>query len=151
MKLAESLRPQCVKVPMASTDKAGAIRELVDLLAKAGIVSDAQHVYDAVLERESRRSTGIGMGLAVPHAKTSAVNRLVMAVGKPADPIDFDSRDNQPVSLIVLLISPPEQTGAHIQALATISRLITVPHVRTAIEQARQAEELYRIITQQDA
>lgn len=150
MKLIESLQPQCVKVPLDAAEKSAAIRELVDLLARAGIIADRESVYQAVLERESRRSTGIGMGLAVPHAKSTAVTRIIMAVGKPAQPIQFDSRDSQPVSLIVLLISPPEQTGAHIQALAHISRLITIPHVREAIENARTSGELYGVITQQE-
>lgn len=151
MKLMESLQIDCVKVPLAAGEKSAAIRELVELLAQAGLIADIEPVYQAVMDREARRSTGIGMGLAVPHAKTPLVKDLVMAVGKPAHPIDFESRDNLPANLIVLLLSPPDQTGPHIQALAAISRLIMSPHVREAIDQAETAEQLHRVITQQEA
>lgn len=150
MKFAESLQPACVKVPLQAASKPAAIRELVELLARAGILSDAEAVYQAVWQRESRGSTGIGMGLAVPHAKTLAVKDLYMAVGKPAEPIDFASRDSQPVNLIVLLVSPPDQIAPHIQTLARISRLMCTPPIREAIDRATTSDELYRIITQQE-
>jgi fructose-specific phosphotransferase system IIA component len=151
MKLMESLQLHCVKVPLEAGEKSAAIREMVELLGQAGLIADVEQVYRAVLDREARRSTGIGMGLAVPHAKTSLVKDLVMAVAKPAHPIDFESRDNVPANLIVLLLSPPDQTGPHIQTLAAISRLMMNPHVREAIEKAETAEELHRVITQQEA
>jgi len=150
MKLSQYLKPECVKVPLESNEKSAAITELVDLLAAKGLISDVNHVVEAVLERERRRTTGIGLGLAVPHAKCTAVKELVMAVGKPATPIDFGSRDGQPVNLIVLLVSPVDQTGPHIQALARISRLMTIESVRQAIEKATTSEELYKILSSQE-
>jgi len=146
MKLTDILAADCVKVPMEATDKTGAIRELVDLLAERGRISDRDELLQAVLDREKIRSTGIGKGLAVPHGKCGACPELVMAVGKPAKPIDFDSKDGQPVDLIVLLASPPDQTGPHIQALARISRLMLIDAFRSAIAKARSAEEVYGII-----
>jgi len=150
MRLTEHLRPGCVKVPLEAKEKVAAITELVDLLVREGLVADRDRVLDAVLERESRRTTGIGHGLAVPHAKCDAVERLVMAVGKPSSPIDFGSVDGKPVNIIVLLVSPVDQTGPHIQALARISRLMTIESVRDAIDRAKTAEELYQVIAEQD-
>ncbi len=150
MRLTELLDPACIKVPLRSTDKQGAIFELVDVLVATGRITDAQQVRDAVWQRESTRTTGIGHGLAIPHGKCDCVGKLVMAIGRPEQPIDFQSIDGRPVSLIILLISPADQTGPHIQALATVSRLMTNDNFRHAIREAKTADEVYRLIEQQE-
>ncbi len=147
MKLTDILAPECVKVPLEATDKEQAIAELVDILNDAGLLKDRDGILKAVLEREKTRSTGIGHGLAVPHGKAHGCERLVMAIGKPAEPIDFQSIDKQPVKLIVLLASPPDQTGPHIQALARISRLMTMEKFRHAMFEANSADEIYGIVS----
>ncbi|MBN1341364.1 MAG: PTS sugar transporter subunit IIA [Phycisphaerae bacterium] len=146
MKLTDILTAECVKVPLEAKTKEAAITELIDLLNANGTLSDRDVMLRAVLEREQTRTTGIGHGLAVPHGKAHGCNHLVMAVGKPAEPIDFQSIDKQPVQVVVLLASPPDQTGPHIQALARISRLMTMEKFRTAMFKAGSAEELYGII-----
>jgi fructose-specific phosphotransferase system IIA component len=151
MKLTDTLTLDCVKVPLEATNKTEAIIELVDLLDAAKLIHDRQAVLQAILEREARRSTGIGHGLAIPHGKSPACDRLVMAIGKPAQPIDFQSIDGQPVDLVVLLTSPLDQTGPHIQALARISRLMTIDSVRSALSEAKTAHQLYDIIASHEA
>ena len=151
MKLTDVLKPDCVKVPLAAKDKTQAIVELVDLLDKAGAIRTREAVLQSVLEREARRSTGIGHGLAIPHGKSSACDELVMAIGKPAEPIDFESIDGQPAQIIVLLASPVDQTGPHIQALARISRIMTIESVRSDMYNAESADELYRIIASHES
>ena len=151
MKLTDVLRPDCVKVPLAAKDKTQAIVELGDLLDKAGVIRDREAVLQSVLEREARRSTGIGHGLAIPHGKSSACDELVMAIGKPAEPIEFESIDGQPAQIIVLLASPVDQTGPHIQALARISRIMTVESVRSDMYNTESADELYRIIASHES
>jgi len=151
MKLTNVLRADCIKVPLAARDKTQAIVELVDLLDRAGAIRDRDAVLRSVLEREARRSTGIGHGLAIPHGKSSACQELVMAIGKPAEPIDFESIDGQPTQIIVLLASPVDQTGPHIQALARISRIMTIESVRSDMFRAESADELYRIIASHES
>lgn len=146
MKLTDILPTDCVRVPLEASDKTEAITELVDLLHETGRVTDRDAVLRTVLDREATRSTGIGYGLAVPHGKSAACPRLAMAVGKPATPVDFESKDGQPVNLIVLLASPPDQTGPHIQALARISRLMLIESFRQAVADATSGDELYEII-----
>jgi len=150
MRLSEILDPSCVKVPLAAKGKEAAIEELVDLLAQSGRVANRDALLAAVTAREQVRSTGIGRGLAVPHGKAVGCDRLVMAIGKPAEPIDFASIDGQPVSVIVLLASPPEQSGPHVQALARISRLMLMEPFRQAVLTAKTAQELYAVIVQHD-
>ncbi len=83
VKLTEILSPSCIKVPLERTEKTEVIAELVDLLGEQGLIRDTNQVVACVLERERTRSTGIGNGLAVPHGKSSACDRLVMAIGVP--------------------------------------------------------------------
>lgn len=151
MRLTEILKPQNIKVPLAAKTKTEAISELVDLLAQTGEVSDAKKVLEAVLERESTRTTGIGNGLAIPHGKCNGVSHLVMAIGRPAQPIDFQAIDGRPVNLIWLLASPPDQTGPHIHALARISRLMTIERFRQALAAAQTPQDLYNAIVQQES
>lgn len=151
MLLTDILDPACVVVPMQATDKRAAIEELVNALADAGRSTDRAKLLQAVLEREATRSTGVGNGLAIPHGKSSSVSGLAVAIGRPAAPIAFDSVDSKPVSLIVLLASAPEQTGPHIQALARISRLMTIEPFRLRLLQAGNASDLYSILQQQES
>jgi mannitol/fructose-specific phosphotransferase system IIA component (Ntr-type) len=107
-------------------------------------------VDDAVFTRERTRSTGIGAGIAIPHGKCKAVKELVMALGITAEPIDFQSVDEKPVSIIILLVSPLDQTGPHIQALAQISRLMLDETFKRALEQAPTAEAAYQLLSERE-
>lgn len=150
MKLTDILSRSCIRVPLKATDKTGAITELVDLLAEAGKIRDRDAVLKSVLEREKTRSTGIGYGLAVPHGKSEACPSLAMAVGRPIEPIDFESRDGQPANIIALLASPPDQTGPHIQALARISRLMLIEQFRQKLARADSAEAFFDVISEHE-
>jgi fructose-specific phosphotransferase system IIA component len=151
MRLTEILKPQNIKIPLAATAKADAIRELVDLLSANGELNDAEKVLSSVLDREATRTTGIGNGLAIPHGKGNGTDHLVMAIGKPANPIDFQAIDGRPVTIIWLLSSPPDKTGPHIHALARISRLMTIDKFRQQLNQATSGQQVFDIIAQQES
>ena len=146
MELTKLLTPERVCVPIESPDKTGVITELVNLLDKTGGLVNREVALDAVLKREAERTTGIGYGLAIPHGKSDGCKQLVIAIGKPAEPVDFQSLDGRPVTFVVLLVSPPDQTGPHIQALAKISRLMNMEEFRAAVDKASSAQELYDAI-----
>lgn len=150
MRLSELLKPQNIKLDLQATNKTDAISELVNLLAENGEVSDPKKVLDAVMERETTRTTGIGNGLAIPHGKCTGTDHLVMAVGRAKSPIDFQSIDGRPVTWIWLLSSPPDKTGPHIHALARISRLMTIDKFRQNLAQAKTAQEVFQTIQQQE-
>jgi fructose-specific phosphotransferase system IIA component len=149
--LTQILQPECVKVPLAGKDKTAVITELVELLDKQGVLSDKAMVLDAVLAREKTHSTGIGLGVAIPHGKCKGVSELVMALGVTAGPIDFDSADGAGVSIVALLASPIDKTGPHIQMLARISRLMLDETLRKKVEEAKSGKELFEIIKQKEA
>ena len=146
MELSKIITPERIRVPLKAPDKVGVITELVDLLARTGDLSQRDVVLEAVLRREAERTTGIGYGLAIPHGKSTGCKSLSMAAGKTESPIDFQSLDRRPVTFVVLLISPPDQTSAHIQALAKISRLMNIESFRTAVEKAASAQELHAAV-----
>ncbi len=146
MILTQILQPNCVKVPVENKEKEDAITELIDLLDTNGLFSDRDAALDAVLSRERTRSTGIGAGIAIPHGKCNAVKELIMAIGIAHEPIEFDSVDGKPVSILFLLVSPIDQTGPHIQALAGISKLMLNEDFKQKIEQAVSADEIYGLL-----
>ena len=146
MILTQILQENCIKVPLDSSEKMSAITELVELLDANELLSDKQLILDAVITREKTRSTGIGSGIAIPHGKCKAVSELIMAVGIAAEPIDFESIDAKPVKIIMLLVSPADQTGPHIQALARISRLMLNEKFRQQLENAKTPQETYELI-----
>ena len=150
MLLTELLTARRIKVPLAAGTKQEVIEELVDLLVGNGDVSDRDRVLQAVMERERTRTTGIGGGVAIPHGKCSTVQSLVAAIGKPAEPVDFESVDGKPVSLVIMLISPLDRTGPHIQALARISRLMLDEEFKNKLQNAQSAQELYDLINEKE-
>jgi len=150
MRLVDILKPENIKVPLEAHNKTEAITELVNVLGKSNAVSDAKKVLDAVLEREATRTTGIGNGLAIPHGKCTGTDHLVMAIGRPATPIDFQAIDGRPVNIIWMLASPPDKTGPHIHALARISRLMTIDRFRQALTLAKTPQEIFDSIVAQE-
>lgn len=150
MKVMDVLSPQRVRAPLAATEKRGVIDELVDLLAEHEAVSDPTALKDAVWAREQIRTTGIGHGTAVPHGKGASVDRVLMAVGKPSEPLDFEAIDGQPVRLVFLLASPPDRTKEHIQALSRVSKLMVDAEFREKIYAAETGEQIYELLRAQD-
>lgn len=145
MNILDILSPDAVKVPLDATHKQAAIDELIDLLGARGFVTDGPALKRAVWEREQQRSTGIGEGLAIPHGKSTSARALTMAMGKPAEPIEFGSIDRKPVKLIILLVSPADRIAEHIQALGKVSRLMTNPAFRASCYDAKTSDELFEL------
>ncbi len=151
MNLLDILSPDSVRAPLVAKDKKGVIDELVDLLASVKKVNDPRLLKDAVWTREQMRTTGIGAGLAIPHGKCPGMPGLAMAIGKPASPMEFEAIDGQPVRLVVLLASPPDRTSDHIQALARISRLMTMEDFRERIYAAQTSAEIFELLKSRES
>ncbi|MEI7656643.1 MAG: PTS sugar transporter subunit IIA [Phycisphaerae bacterium] len=150
MNLMDIVSLACIRAPLKATDKKGVIHELVDVLAAAGRVTDPSALKEAVWTREQTRTTGIGHGLAIPHGKCVGMTGLSMAIGMPAQPMDFEAIDGKPVRLIVLLASPPDRTSDHIQALARISKLMTMDEFRERIYNATSAQQIHDLLGSQE-
>ncbi|MHC5111052.1 MAG: PTS sugar transporter subunit IIA [Planctomycetota bacterium] len=146
MDIVNLIDDRCVKVPLVSTERYAAIEELVDLLHKAEHLENRDMVLESVIARERTRSTGIGLGLAVPHGKSWGTKTLCMAIGKPPQGIEFESIDGKPCRLIFLLASPMDKTGPHIQALAGVSRMWQAESFRAEVDQVSASDELIAAI-----
>ena len=144
MKLMDFLISDAIESDMQSTTKADSIRELVALLKKAGAIADEHAVAEVILDREELGSTGIGEGIAVPHGKSGAVDKLVAAFGRSQRGVDFESMDNQPVHLFFLLVAPENVAGPHLMALARISRLLKNRDFRRSLMDASDKDELLK-------
>jgi fructose-specific phosphotransferase system IIA component len=151
MNLLDILSPDCIRSPLAGTSKRAVIDELVAALAGAGKVADPKTLADAVWTREQTRTTGIGHGLAIPHGKCAGVGGILMAIGKPAQPIEFGAIDGKPVRLIVMLASSPDRNNDHIQALARVTRIMMIADLRERIYGASSAPELFELIKEQES
>ena len=146
MDIAKVLTEQAVRVDLHATEKPAAIEEMLDLVIAGGGVHDRAAALRALREREARMSTGMQHGLALPHAKTAAVERLRAAVGVSPGGIPFDSLDGEPARILVMTLSPLNRTGPHIQFLAEIGRLLSSRAARARVLAARTPAELLAIL-----
>ena len=151
MRLIDLLDGERVRVPLESRRKDELLRELVDLVMGPGQEAQSEDVLRAVLEREAVLSTGIGGGVAIPHAKTNAVTTLRIAAGRTADGVEFDALDGEPVRLCFLLVGPETDAGAHVKALSRIARVVRRESVRERLNQAKDSEEFLRVLDQAEA
>lgn len=142
MDIAAVLNEKCIELNLKARNKEEAIRELTDLLSEQGLITDQEEFFTAVQEREKLFSTGIGMGIAIPHGKSPAVRQAAVAFGRSANGVDFNSMDDKPAHLIFLLAVPEDANDLHLQVLSTLSRLLMHKEVREALSKATSAAEV---------
>ena len=149
MAVVNLIEEDIIKIPLEAKTKPDVIKELVDVLKKAGKIEDAESVFRAVMLRENMGSTGLEKGIAVPHAKTHKVNNLVLAIGVSPEGVDFDSLDGEPSKLFFLLIATPQQAGPHIEALSEIARLTRSSNFCKLLLNAKSPKEIVDIFSAQ--
>jgi mannitol/fructose-specific phosphotransferase system IIA component (Ntr-type) len=148
--LTELLTPDRVVLPLTARDKSGVIAELTRrLILDAG--GGFGEVLDAIHERESVLSTGIGFGVAIPHARSAAVHDLVVVCGVSPSPIPFDAIDGEPVRLVFLIVGPEVSAGLHVKVLSRIARLVRREAVRQRLIEAHTADEFYKALLDAEA
>lgn len=146
MRLTELLNPSAVTLKLKAREKREAIVELVQLLESAHGLNSQGEVLDRVLRREAMMSTGIGYGVAIPHGKARAADRMVAACAVSQEGVDFASEDGQPVYLLVLFVSPESATTQHVRALANLSRLLKEESVRRSLREATSVDAFLAIL-----
>jgi PTS system nitrogen regulatory IIA component len=151
MKILEFLNEKAITANLKATDKPGAIHELIDLLARAEGIRNKDEIAKTLLARETLGSTGIGLGIGIPHGKSNAVKRLVAAFGISKKGIDFDALDGDPVYIFFLLVAPEDSAGPHLKALARISRLLKDKYFRDYLRQLTDEKAIYKAIKDEDA
>jgi len=146
MDLAGRLQPDHIKTPLESTYKDEAIAELVELLVRSGKITDREAALDALYERERKGSTGIGHGVAIPHARAPGLGNALLAVGTAPQGIEFDAIDDEPVRLVFLVLGAPDKPGQTVELLADIGMLVQIPGVYEKLVAAPDPRTLIRII-----
>lgn len=147
MNLGNLLSVDRILPQMQASERWSAIVELVELLVTRGKVraADQDSVLAALRQREETMSTGIGFGIAIPHASSDRVDEVVAAFGRSSTGIEFDSLDNAPVKFIVLFVVPKDQFQTHLRTLAAIAKFLNDRTVRDRLAGASNAEEIYQI------
>ncbi|HIE05893.1 MAG TPA: PTS sugar transporter subunit IIA [bacterium (Candidatus Stahlbacteria)] len=146
MKLAELLSPDVVLTSLKAKEKMAAIREIAEHLVAKGLIVDDDLFLKAIDNRENLESTGIGNGIAIPHAKTDAVKELILAIALSRDGVDFEAIDGQPSHIIFMIVSPDSKKGDYIRTLAKISRIIRKPAIKEKLKNATSVNEVLDII-----
>lgn len=148
MNLKTVLTPDTVELHLKGTTKEAIIDEMLEILIKAGKVTDKKVALDCVLDREKKMSTGMKHGIAIPHGKTDTVNDLVACIGISDNPVDFDSLDQEPCRIFIMTLSPINKTGPHLQFLAEVSLLFKSADKRQEILKTADKAEVIRILTE---
>lgn len=142
MKVQDLLSPDTMIMNLKATDKKGAIDEMIATFHQAGIVSDEAAYRRDILKRESESTTGIGDGIAMPHAKNDAVKKAAVLFAKSNAGVDYDALDGKPVHLFFMIAAPAGANNAHLQALSTLSSLLINPDLVAALKKAQTPSEV---------
>ena len=150
MKLLDFLDPSAICLELKSPAKKEALNELCELLKTGAKISDAGLVVEALMNREKLGSTGIGQGVAIPHGKATATEKLVAALGVSRRGVDFEALDGEPVHVIFMLVSPPNGGQDHLKALAKVSGLLKDKFFRQALKDSKTVEDVLKVIREED-
>ena len=151
MRLSELLNSKAVSLRLAARTKREALVELVQLLESAHGFKSQGEILDRVMRREAMMTTGIGNGVAIPHGKARAAERMMAACAVAPDGLEFESEDGQPAQLFVLFVSPENAATLHVKVLANISRLFKEESVRKTLREARSPQEFYAALQAAEA
>lgn len=144
--LRDHLHPKFV-IDLKGRTKEAILEEVVGAVSGSPDIRDANALLNAVREREALLSTGIGLGIAIPHARIGAVARFVVAVGRCAQGVEFGSIDGKPVTIVVLIAGPQDAQKPYLELLAQISRRLKLSEVRTQIAGGASADEVVALLT----
>ncbi len=152
MNIIDLLGKKSVSVDLVSETKDDVLAELVDLLVSSGSIKQADKtgILKKLKEREILGSTGIGKGVAIPHAKCPKIKKMTATFGVAKSGVDFSSLDGETTNILFLLIAPGETPGPHLKALAKISRMLDDKFVRDRLRSAKNVQEILDIIKSEE-
>ena len=151
MKISDLLIKDRINLDVQSSDKTGIIRELAKLHESTGVLNDYEGYVNALMAREAQSSTGIGEGIAIPHAKTEFVKEPALAMGRKKEGIEYDSLDGEPATLFFMIAAPDGANNTHIETLARLSQLLLDDDFKAALENVATADEVVDIINKAEA
>ncbi|MEW5873646.1 MAG: PTS sugar transporter subunit IIA [Candidatus Zixiibacteriota bacterium] len=146
MKLSKFCEEDLMTFDLEGQTKEEVIRELVELAGKSSLVRDKEDLLSAVLERENLVTTGVGYGVAFPHAKTRSLKGIVIVFGRSEVGVDFEAMDKKPVHLFFLIAAPEDAIGAHLNVMARLSYVMKSEKNRERLMRAKTAGEVMLIL-----
>lgn len=150
MRITDLLTESTIAMDLSATTKDSVIDELVDTLYNAGVLNDKKAYKEAIHAREAQSTTGVGEGVAIPHAKTDAVKQPAIGFGKSIEGVDYESLDGQPATLFFMIAAPAGGAQTHLDALAKLSGILMNEEVRAQLLHAKTPEEVLEIIDKND-
>lgn len=150
MRITELLTKETINLSINSTTKTDAIEELVSVLDNAGKLNDRSEYKKAIIKREEQSTTGIGEGIAIPHAKTNAVKHAAIAFGRSTAGVNYESLDGQPSHLFFMIAATEGANNTHLEALSRLSTILLKDEVRKQLLEANSADEVLTIINSHD-
>ncbi|NLW32852.1 MAG: PTS sugar transporter subunit IIA [Fibrobacter sp.] len=146
MKIQDLLQKSSILIDLKSTEKDQVLRQTAKFMASLYGLDNGEQISRLILERESDMSTGIGYGIAIPHARITGIDRLYMVAARSVNGIEFGAIDDQPVHLIFMLISPANTSTEHTQILSSLSSIMAYEDVREKLFSAETVEQFLDII-----
>jgi PTS system nitrogen regulatory IIA component len=148
MNIGDLLDRGAISPRVSATTKRQALSVIAEIAARSfGVKAPA--VFDALLERETAGSTGVGLGVAVPHARMPGLTRLRGVFVRLDQPIEFQAVDDMPVDLLFALLAPSDASGEHLRALARVSRVLRQADLREQLRQARSQDAIHALLAQE--
>jgi PTS system nitrogen regulatory IIA component len=151
MKLIDILDESAIVADLTASTKTEALEILVEAMTNSNPALRKDDLLQVLLEREELGSTGIGDGIAIPHGKSQELAEIVSGFGLSKQGIEFDSLDGKPAHLFFLLVAPENSVGTHLKMLARISRMLKNVEFRQRLLEANSQQEIYQIISAEDA
>ena len=146
MRIRDLLKPEGIKLGGSATSKMDAINQMVDLMYKEGNISDKEKYKAAVIAREKESTTGIGDGIAIPHAKTDAVKAPGLAAMTLPEGVDYEAPDGEPSNIIFLIAAPNTKENVHLEVLSRLSMLLMDDDFTDSLRGAKSVDEFLSII-----
>jgi fructose-specific phosphotransferase system IIA component len=144
--LSSLLKEKYINLGLKENNKKKIIVELVDLIASSGKLKDKKSFINQILKREKLGSTGIGNGVAIPHAKSDKVKDFIMAFARHTQGLDFGALDGEKTYLFFILASPESNVGGHLKILADVSRLVKDKFIVERLKNAKDKKEILKVI-----
>ncbi len=149
MNVAEVLKRERIAENLSAKTKEEALAKLTDLLFESGALSDKDAFLKDVLDREAVSTTGIGNGIAIPHGKSANVKETTVAIGRLENEVEWESVDDKPVKLIVLLaVNEEDKTGVHVKLLSGMARKLAAEQTCKRLLDAKDADEIINIFSE---
>jgi PTS system nitrogen regulatory IIA component len=147
MHIGEFLDRSAISLRASAANKRQALKLVADVAAR-NLKADAGEILEALIEREQAGSTGVGHGVAAPHARLEGLDRMRGVFVRLDEPVEFEAVDDKPVDLIFALFAPKDAGAEHLRALARVSRMLRQPNLREQLRQAGTADAIHALLVQ---